>query len=120
MKKMQKAQVRTVMSEAWSIAREAQERFGGKASEYISEAMIMAWSKELGRVIRKKITVESADRTNGRNYITLPEGAVARYEEIELTVASIGKTFLVRVESFVRNFEDRSKTRFEVKNKGEI
>lgn len=35
----------TVMRNAWRIAREGQEKFGGKVSEYLSEAMKMAWEQ---------------------------------------------------------------------------
>lgn len=34
---------KAVMMKAWEIARHGQEQFGGKASEYLSEAMKMAW-----------------------------------------------------------------------------
>lgn len=34
-----------IMKRAWEIAREASAKFGGKASEYISEALKMAWAE---------------------------------------------------------------------------
>lgn len=37
-----------VMSLAWKIAKEAVKKFGGKAIEYIAEAMKMAWSDAKG------------------------------------------------------------------------
>lgn len=39
-----------VMVRAWEIARKGQEQFGGKVSEYLSEAMKMAWAIEKGTV----------------------------------------------------------------------
>lgn len=36
---------RNVMIKAWSIAREAAAKFGGKAVEYIAEALRMAWAE---------------------------------------------------------------------------
>ena len=35
----------TIMKRAWDIAREGQTKFGGKVSEYISEALKMAWAE---------------------------------------------------------------------------
>lgn len=35
---------KTVMNGAWKIARQAAERHGGKASEYIAESLKMAWA----------------------------------------------------------------------------
>lgn len=37
-----------VMTNAWKIAKEAVKKFGGKAIEYISEAMKMAWAAAKG------------------------------------------------------------------------
>ena len=34
-----------IMKRAWEIARTAVKRFGGKASEYIAEALRMAWAQ---------------------------------------------------------------------------
>lgn len=36
--------MQNVMKKAWEIARKGQEKFGGKVSEYLSEALRMAWS----------------------------------------------------------------------------
>lgn len=33
------------MTKAWEIAREGQKKFGGKVSEYIAEALRMAWAE---------------------------------------------------------------------------
>ena len=38
------------MTRAWEIAKEGQKKFGGKVSEYLSEAMKMAWAIEKGQV----------------------------------------------------------------------
>jgi len=34
-----------IMKRAWEIAKEGQEKFGGKVSEYLSESMKMAWNE---------------------------------------------------------------------------
>lgn len=37
--------LKNIMTRAWEIAREAVANFGGKASEYIAEALKMAWAE---------------------------------------------------------------------------
>lgn len=37
--------MRNVMTRAWEIAKEGQNKFGGKVSEYLSEALKMAWAE---------------------------------------------------------------------------
>jgi|SRR5699024_2363266 len=37
--------MRKIMTRAWDIAREGQNNFGGKVSEYLSEALKMAWAE---------------------------------------------------------------------------
>ena len=37
--------LKTVMTNAWTIARNAAKRFGGKASQYMPEAMKKAWAQ---------------------------------------------------------------------------
>lgn len=37
--------LKNIMTRAWAIAKEAVANFGGKASEYIAEAMKMAWAE---------------------------------------------------------------------------
>ncbi|MCE2320810.1 hypothetical protein GPX65_08500 [Streptococcus thermophilus] len=39
---------KTVMTNAWKIAKEAVKTFGGKAIEYIAEALKMAWATAKG------------------------------------------------------------------------
>src|SRR5690625_2049483 len=48
--KEEKTMTKQVMVRAWEIARKGQEQFGGKVSEYLSEAMKMAWANEKGQV----------------------------------------------------------------------
>ena len=36
--------MKNVMKKAWEIARKGQKQFGGKVSEYLSEALKMAWA----------------------------------------------------------------------------
>ncbi len=40
--------MKTIMTNAWKIAREAAKKFGGKAIEYISGALKMAWKMAKG------------------------------------------------------------------------
>ena len=40
-----KANLKQIMTKAWAIARNAVKQFGGKALQYIREAMKMAWSE---------------------------------------------------------------------------
>lgn len=40
--------MKTIMTNAWKIAREAANKFGGKAIEYISGALKMAWKMAKG------------------------------------------------------------------------
>lgn len=40
--------MKTIMTNAWEIAREAAKKFGGKAIEYISGALKMAWKMAKG------------------------------------------------------------------------
>ena len=42
---------KNVMTRAWAIAKEAVKNFGGKVSQYIAEALRMAW-KEVKTVKR--------------------------------------------------------------------
>lgn len=43
--------MRNVMKKAWEIARKGQKQFGGKVSEYLAEALKMAWEEtELIRI----------------------------------------------------------------------
>ena len=37
--------MKELMNRAWEIAKEGQERFGGKVSEYLSESLKMAWAE---------------------------------------------------------------------------
>ena len=37
--------MKNIMKRAWEIARQGQEKFGGKVSEYIAEALKMAWAE---------------------------------------------------------------------------
>lgn len=49
--------MKQIMKKAWEIAKAAAERFGGKASQYIAEALRMAWAmvKGAGRKIIDRI-----------------------------------------------------------------
>jgi len=44
--------MKQVMVRAWEIARQGQEQFGGKVSEYLSQALKMAWAES------KEVTYE--------------------------------------------------------------
>ncbi|MCC8990611.1 MAG: hypothetical protein LM516_07560 [Staphylococcus sp.] len=57
-----------VMTNAWKIAKNAAKKFGGKAIEYIAEALKMAWSaiKENGTSLAKFQAVEAKMRKAGK------------------------------------------------------
>ena len=46
-----------IMSKAWEIAREGQKAFGGKVSEYFSQALKMAWAQA-----KNSINVEDLEK----------------------------------------------------------
>jgi len=41
--------MKNIMTRAWEIAREGQGKFGGKVSEYLSEALKIAWAEIVNR-----------------------------------------------------------------------
>lgn len=57
-----------LMKNAWGIAKEAAKKFGGKAVEYIAEAMKMAWAaiKDNGTSVAKFQAVEAKMRKAGK------------------------------------------------------
>ncbi|AXF53492.1 hypothetical protein [Streptococcus phage 93] len=57
-----------IMTKAWKIAKEAVKTFGGKAIEYIAEAMKMAWAAAKGgnASLAKFQAVESKMRKAGK------------------------------------------------------
>src|SRR5690625_407842 len=52
--------MKNVMKRAWEIARKGQEKFGGKVSEYLSEALKMAWAEVKEN---EKVTMEEIAET---------------------------------------------------------
>ena len=52
--------MKNVMKRAWEIARQGAEKFGGKAIEYIAEALRMAWKelKTIMKIENEKIKVK--------------------------------------------------------------
>lgn len=57
-----------IMKKAWKIAKEAAKKFGGKAIEYIAEAMKMAWAaiKDNGTSLAKFQAIEEKMRKTGK------------------------------------------------------
>ena len=74
-----------VMSLAWKIAKEAVKKFGGKAIEYIAEAMKMAWSDAKGS-----------------------NTSLAKFQAIEDKMNKTGKHSMVQVLNFAKevNFKE--------------
>ena len=62
--------MKEIMTRAWEIAKEGQVKFGGKVSEYLSEALKMAWAenKEEGKLygIKKWNAVEAKLAKSGK------------------------------------------------------
>ena len=69
-----------VMAKAWEIAKEAVKKFGGKAIEYIAEAMKMAW----------------ADAKGGNT-------SVAKFQAVEAKMRKDGKYSMIQVLDFAKN-----------------
>ena len=69
-----------VMTKAWEIAKEAVKKFGGKAIEYIAEAMKMAW----------------ADAKGGNT-------SVAKFQAVEAKMRKDGKYSMIQVLDFAKN-----------------
>ncbi|MCT2951110.1 hypothetical protein EFM79_00940, partial [Streptococcus thermophilus] len=68
-----------VMSLAWKIAKEAVKTFGGKAIEYIAEAMKMAWA---------------AVKTGNTS--------VAKFQAVEAKMRKAGKYSMIQVLNFAK------------------
>lgn len=68
-----------IMTNAWKIAKEAVKKFGGKAIEYISEAMKIAW----------------ADAKEGNT-------SVAKFQAVEAKMRKAGKHSMVQVLNFAK------------------
>lgn len=59
-----------VMTRAWEIATEGAAKFGGKKSEYIQQAMVIAWAESKKPVAPKKAQIDlPGDRRNSRTWI---------------------------------------------------
>src|SRR5690625_3706660 len=64
--------MRQIMKRAWEIAREGQAKFGGKVSEYISEALKIAWSEYK----TKKVVLEMDFDNKIMNFYAIRSGKV--------------------------------------------
>lgn len=67
------------MTKAWEIAKEAVKKFGGKAIEYIAEAMKMAWAAAKG------------GNTN-----------IAKFQAVEAKMRKAGKYSMIQVLDFAK------------------
>ena len=65
-----------IMTKAWKIAKEAVKTFGGKAIEYIAEAMKMAWAAA--------------------------EGGLAKFQAVESKMRKAGKYSMIQVLNFAK------------------
>ena len=68
-----------VMKNAWKIAKEGAKKFGGKAIEYIAEAMKMAWSSAKGG-----------------------NTSLAKFQAVEAKMRKAGKYSMVQVLDFAK------------------
>lgn len=68
-----------IMTKAWKIAKEAVKKFGGKAIEYIAEAMKMAWAAAQGG-----------------------NTSVAKFQVVEAKMRKAGKHSMVQVLNFAK------------------
>lgn len=71
--------MKTIMCKAWEIARNAAKKFGGKAIEYISGALKMAWK------MAKGLTNEQIEAlvAKGYNHWTTDDG---QYDRLYLNI----------------------------------
>lgn len=60
--------MQNVMKKAWEIAKEGQNKFGGKVKEYFAEALKIAWS-----IVKK-----------GMNYVNQVKGTIAKMNALKL------------------------------------
>lgn len=101
-----------IMKRAWAIAKEAAVKFGGKASEYIAEALRLAWAEfrapqlitiELREPNRKQKTwVARIVGTHpvyklDRRFVNASEGYTWELEEGIYEVCENGKRYFIRV-----------------------
>lgn len=49
--------MKNVMTKAWEIAREGQEKYGGKVKEYFAEALKMAWA--IVKAAKEVVTIKT-------------------------------------------------------------
>lgn len=75
-----------IMKNAWEIAKEAVKNFGGKAIEYIAEAMKMAWAaaKAGNTSLAKLQAVEAKMRKSGKWSMVevLDSAKVVKFNEV--------------------------------------
>ncbi len=90
--------MKNIMTRAWEIARDGQNKFGGKVSEYLSQALKMAWadnsvtkvSWENANGIEIEMSVEHVtERVVGVNEFT-NEKITKNVDEMEVTQLVIG------------------------------
>lgn len=67
--------MKNIMTRAWEIAKEGAEKLGGKASEYIAEALKMAWA-ETNKVT---ITTTSGSKRN-KSWVAKITGAHPKWK----------------------------------------
>lgn len=67
--------MKNVMKRAWKIAKQGAKKFGGKAIDYIAEALKMAW-KEVKQMSVRIV----AEYGRGRNYVAKIVGAHPKWK----------------------------------------
>lgn len=75
--------MQNIMTVAWRLARKGQKKFGGKVSEYLSEALKMAWEmvgKNIKRVSKKVRIAISAGSRNHKSWVAQITGTHPTYK----------------------------------------
>lgn len=104
--------MKNIMKRAWEIARKGQEQFGGKVSEYLSEALKVAWNewktflsnlKELEKLNHKMKQVKPESKVHDYAMI-LERTKTETYDRSRVAMKNIA-TMLKNAKSHMRAIE---------------
>jgi len=109
--------MKKVMTVAWKLARKGQKNFGGKVSEYLSQALKMAWQivGPVKRVSKKATIVTSAGSRKHKSWIAKITGTHAQYKFNRSFVDSVDHNMIERtfeLESGIYEICDAGERRF--------
>lgn len=70
--------MKNVMTRAWEIAKEGAAKFGGKAVEYLAEALRMAWAEMKNVATKIEITLREGSRNN-KTWVAVIKGLSGKW-----------------------------------------